>query len=93
MDPKEMIAKFKEKSQGHSDIWQCTLEEFVTKVSPAILQRAKKHNLKPKVVMMATSFIRNKFELGDLAGTIEYEVSKVIEEALMYYVNVLGEDV
>lgn len=85
--------EFKERSEGHPELWQCSLDEFIEKVLPTLKAKQSKHKLKNKVVKMAAQFLRLKFDLKELAGTIEYEVNKAIDESLIYFVNVLGEDV
>ena len=85
--------EFKERSEGHHGIWKCSLEEFIEKVLPILKEKQSKHRLKNKVVKVAAQFLRIKFDEKELAGTIEYEVNKAIDESLIYFVNVLGEDV
>lgn len=84
---------FKTKAYGHPELWECTLEEFIEKVSPVLQAQQIKHNLKNKVAKTAAGFLRLKFDNKELKGKVEYEVAKAIDEALIYYVNVLGEDV
>jgi hypothetical protein len=84
---------FKEKAYGHPELWECSLQEFIDKVSPVVQEHWNKHNLKKKVVLLAASFLRIKFERKELKGTIEYEVCSAIECAAIYFVNVLGEEV
>lgn len=85
--------EFKEKSEGHPEIWRCSLEEFIEKVLPVLKEKQSKHQLKNKVVKVAAQFLRIGFDNKELAGTVEYEVNKAIDESLIYFVNILGEDV
>lgn len=81
-----------ERRTGHADIWECTLKEFIDKALLEVLKQQKENDLTHKIVKLATSFLRIKFEQKELKGTIEYEVAKVIEESMIYYTNVLDED-
>lgn len=81
-----------DRRQGHVDIWECSLEEFKEKVLPEYLMQQKNNDITHKILKLATSFLRIKFEAKELKGTIEYEVAKSIEESMMYYTNILGED-
>jgi hypothetical protein len=81
-----------DRRQGHADIWECNLEEFKEKVLPEYLKQQKDNDITNKILKLAISFLRIKFEAKELKGTIEYEVAKSIEESMMYYTNVLGED-
>jgi len=90
INPNEL---FKEKAFGHAELWDCTLDEFIEKVVPIIQKHQYKNKLKPKVIKTAIDFLHIRFNEKELKGTIEYEVSKAIEESLIYYVNCLGEDV
>ena len=85
--------EFKEKSEGHPEIWKCSLEEFIEKVLPILKEKQSKHQLENKVVKVAAQFLRIGFDKKELAGTVEYEVDKAIDESLIYFVNILGEDV
>lgn len=87
------INKLRERSQGHIEVWQCTVDEFIEKVMPVLKEHMTKNKLKPKVVKLAASFLRIKFDKAELKGTIEYEVATAIEESLIYHVNCLGEEV
>jgi hypothetical protein len=86
-------AQFKEKVNGHADLWDCTLENFIEKVTPVLQDHIRKNNLSSKVVKTAISFLRLKFDNKELKGEIGYEVAKAIEESLIYYVNCLGEGI
>lgn len=81
-----------DRRQGHADIWECSLEEFKEKALPEYLKQQKNNDITHKILKLATSFLRIKFEAKELKGTIEYEVAKSIEESMMYYTNVLNED-
>jgi len=81
-----------ERRTGYADIWECTLDEFIEKALPEVLKQQKKNDITHKIVKLATSFLKIKFEQKELKGTIEYEVAKAIEESMIYYTNVLGED-
>jgi hypothetical protein len=83
----------RDKAYGHSEIWECTLEEFITKTLPTLQGHQQRNKLKAKVVKTAAEFLRIKFDRKELKGTIEYEVATAIQEALIYYVNCLGEEV
>lgn len=85
--------RFKEKAYGHPEIWECALDEFINKVAPVLQDHQKRNKLKPKVVSLAADFLRLKFDAKELKGTVEYEVCNAIDMALIYYVNVLGEEV
>jgi hypothetical protein len=74
-------------------MWECTLEEFIEKVVPVLQEHIQKNKLHIKVVKLAISFLRIHFEEKTLPDTVEKAVSKSIEEALIYYVNIMGEDV
>jgi hypothetical protein len=86
------IEQIKKRRLGHADIWECSLEEFKVKALPEYLKQQKNNNITNKILKLATSFLRIKFEAKELKGTIEYEVAKSIEESMIYYTNVLGED-
>ena len=88
-----LAEQFREKSQGHADIWECDEYTFVGKCATALQDHQKRNTLSPKVVKMAAQFLRIKFDKKELKGTVDYEVSTAIEEALIYYVNCKGEDV
>jgi hypothetical protein len=81
-----------DRRQGHTDIWECSFEEFKEKVLPEYLRQQKDNNITHKILKLATSFLKIKFDNKELKGTIEYEVAKSIEESMIYYTNVLGED-
>jgi len=81
-----------DRRQGHEDIWECSLEEFVKKVLPECNKQQKENNITYKIMKLCASFLRMKFNEKELKGTIEYEVAKAIEESMIYYTNVLGED-
>lgn len=87
-----MAKAYQEKAYGHPEIWECTLEEFIKKVSPELQDQWTRNNLKHKVVKLAADFLRLKFDGKELKGTIKHEVAKSIEESLIYFVNVLDED-
>lgn len=87
------MERLKEKAYGHPAIWECTLEEFIEKVAHVLQEHQNKNNFKRKVFETAAGFLRLKFDNKELKGEIEYEVAKAIENSLMYYANVLGEDV
>ena len=89
----EMIKAFKDRRQGHADIYECSLDEFIDKVIPVWQEHQKKNKLSSKVMELSARFLRIKFDNKELKGTIEYEVAKAIEESMMYYVNCLGEDI
>lgn len=89
MDEK-MRNEYKERREGHEDIWNCTLDECFTKISPIAQEHCAKDNIDNKTIGLAANFLRIKFERKELKGTIEYEVSKAFEEALIYYTNVEG---
>lgn len=86
-------SQFYERRNGYADIWECNLDEFIDKVIPAWQEHQKKNKLSKKVMELSAQFLRIKFDNKELKGTIEYEVAKAIEESMMYYVNVLGEDI
>lgn len=89
----DLTAKLKERAYGHSSIWECSLEQLIEKVVP-VLQDHQRRNLIPdRVLKTAAHFLRIKFDRKELAGEINYEVTCAIQEALIYYVNCLGEDV
>lgn len=77
---------------GHTDIWECTLKEFIQKSFPEFRRQQKENDITDKILKLGCSFLRIKFEQKELKGTIEYEVAKAIEESMIYYTNVLGED-
>lgn len=85
--------QFKKKAYGHADIWECSLDEFIDKVIPVWQEHQKKNKLSRKVMELSAQFLRIKFDNKELKGTIEYEVAKAIEESMMYYVNIIGEDI
>jgi len=87
------VARYKEISQGHADLWECTKDEFIKQVCDILKEQAKRNRLKPKVVTMAAQFLLIKFEKKELKGTAQHEVTKAVEESLIYFVNVLGEEV
>lgn len=89
----EMAKAFRERREGHADIWECTLEEFIDKVIPIWKEHQIKNKLSRKVMELSAQFLRIKFDRKELKGTIEYEVSKAIEESMIYFVNGLGEDI
>lgn len=86
-------SQFYERRNGHADIWECTLEEFIDKVILVWQEHQIKNKLSRKVMELSAQFLRIKFDNKELKGTIEYEVAKAIEESMMYYVNCLGEDI
>jgi hypothetical protein len=86
------LEQIKNRRLGHADIWECTFEEFKEKAFPEYLRQQKNNNITNKILKLATSFLKIKFENKELKGTIEYEVAKSIEESMMYYTNVLDED-
>ena len=85
--------KLIERRQGHPDLWECTLQEFIDKTIPEMQAQQQKHSIGMKVVKTACAFLRLKFDRKELKGTIEYEVAKAIEESLIYYTNCVGEEV
>ena len=85
--------KLIERRQGHPDLWECTLQEFIDKTIPEMQAQQQKHTIGMKVVKTACAFLRIKFDRKELKGTVEYEVANAIQEALIYYANVLGEEV
>lgn len=89
---KSKVEQFKERRLGHTDIWECTLEEFIKKVLLECNKQQKENNITYKIMELSAQFLRIKFDNKELKGTIEYEVAKAIEESMMYYVNVCGED-
>jgi len=89
----EMTAKLIERRQGHADLWDCTVDEFIQKVIPEVQSQQLKHTIGMKVVKTACSFLRIKFDRKELKGTVEYEVANAIQESLIYYANCLGEEV
>ena len=86
------VKTLRERREGHADIWECTLEEFIAKVLPICQSQQEKNNISRKVMKLAAAFLRLKFDGKELKGTVEYEVAKAIEGSMMYYTNVLGED-
>ena len=92
MDEK-LTDKLRDKAFGHIEIWECTLEEFIEKVAPVLKSHQQKNNLSSNIIKTAAQFLRLNFDEKSLKGTIEYEVSKAIECSLMYYANVLGEEI
>lgn len=86
------IEQIKKRRLGHSDIWECTLEEFINKVIPECNKQQKENKITNRIMKLGCSFLKLKFDDKELKGTIEYEVAKAIEEAMIYYTNVLGED-
>lgn len=86
------IEQIKKRRLGHEDIWECSLDEFKEKSLPEYLNQQKNNDITYKILKLATSFLRIKFEAKELKGTVEYEVAKSIEESMTYYTNVLGED-
>lgn len=89
MDDK-MVKAYKERREGHEDIWNCTVKEFATKILPELKERSRKDRLSIKVIELAVDFLKIKYNDKKLQGTVEYEVSKAIEESLIYYTNVEG---
>lgn len=85
------VEVLRERAYGHTEIWKCTLEEFGNKMAPVLLEHIEKNKLERKVYETAVSFLRIKFDRGELKGTVEYEVSTAIEESMIYYTNCLGE--
>jgi hypothetical protein len=79
-------------TQGHPEIWACSIEDFIAKVLPVLNGHKVRNNLSTKTIKTAAQFLRLRFDKGDLTGTIDYEVAHSIEMALVYYVNVLGEE-
>lgn len=88
-----MSEYFRKRSLGHPEIWECTLQEMIAKVQPVFLEIQKTHNLPHKVVKFACGYMRYKFDNKELKGTIAYEVDSAIDYSLVYFTNVLGEDV
>ena len=90
----DIASKLRDNAYGHADIWECTLDEFIAKVLPVVQEHYKKHSdLTPKVIKLAMQFLRLHFDAKELKGTIEHEVSRAIDESLIYYVNCTGEGV
>lgn len=89
----ELIEALRNRSSGHEDIWECGLGEFIDKVSPVLSVCIVKDKLSPKVVELSAGFLRLKFDNKELKGTIDYEVKQAVQEALIYFVNVAGEDI
>lgn len=85
--------EFKERSEGHADIWECSLQEFINKASPVLDEHWHKNKLDIKVVKLAAQLLRMEYDSKELKGTIDYEVTSAIDNALVYLVNVCGEDV
>lgn len=85
--------QFKEKVYGHADIWECSLDKFINKVIPVWQEHQVMNKLSKKVMELSAQFLRIKFDNKELKGTIEYEIAKAIEESMIYYINVLGEDI
>jgi hypothetical protein len=92
-DTSSLAESLREKAYGHPELWVCTLEEFIEKVFPVLREHQIKNKLKRKVVILAAQFLRLHFDAKEMRGTIEYEVSKAIDESLIYYVNVAHEQV
>jgi len=86
-------AAYKERSEGHREIWQGTLMDAIQLLTPEIQRQQAKHKVPTKVVKTAIGFLRLKYDDHKLAGTVQHEVALAIDEALVYHVNVLGEDV
>ena len=84
--------EFRKRSEGYPEIWECSLEEFANKVIPEVLKQSKINHLHTKVIKLGCSFLRTRYDHKELKGTIEYEVSRALDEALVYYVNGKGED-
>jgi hypothetical protein len=84
---------FRERSEGHEDLWQGTPEEFMDLVTPVIRAEQLVHSIPKKVVILACKFLRLGYDQHELKGTVAYEVSTAIDQALVYFTNVLGEDV
>lgn len=93
MIDKVFTETLKEKAYGHPELWECTLDEFIAKASVVLMEHRDKNKLKPKVVSLAAQFLRIEFEAKTLKGTVEYEVSRAIDGALIYFVNVAGEEI
>ena len=79
-----------ENCSGHKEIWDCSLQDFAIKIQEALVYRATGDKLPSQVVLTATGFLKEKYTQGELQGTVSYEVSKAIDEALIYYTNVQG---
>jgi hypothetical protein len=60
-----------DRRQGHADIWECSFEEFKEKALPEYLKQQKDNNIMNKILKLATSFLRIKFEDKELKGTIK----------------------
>ena len=82
------VELIKEQRQGHEEMWKCSLEKFVDLVLQSLLDAQRNDNISSKEIKTAIGFLRMKFDKGMLAGTIEYEVSTAIEEAMIYHANV-----
>ena len=90
---KGLADAYRERSQGHADLWECTVEQFINQVLPVVQEHQKRNHLSHKVVTTVCQFLRIKFDRKELKGTPEHEVATAIEESLIYYVNVKGEEV
>jgi len=86
-------AEYKERSEGHRDLWSGTLMSVIQLLTPEIQRQQTKHKVPNKVITTAIGFLRLKYDEQKLAGTVQHEVALAIDEALVYHVNVLGEDV
>jgi len=89
----EIGNRLKEKAYGHPEIWKCTLYELIEKVIPEIQKQQIKNKVPKRIITTAIGFLRVGFDQQKLKGTIEYEVANAIQGALIYHVNILGEEV
>lgn len=85
--------EFKERSEGHEEIWKCSLDEFSKKIASVLFPKISEGKVPARVHGTIIQMIREKFDKKLLKGTVEYEVNTVIDEALVYHANILGEDI
>lgn len=69
------------------------LKQIIDKTTPVLMSHWRRNDLHRKVIEMAIKFLRIGFNKGELKETVEHEVAKAIDKALVYYVNILGEEV
>lgn len=90
MTTDQLMAKIKYDTTGHEDIWECSFEEFVAKVTPELNKRHSEAKLTKEELSAAISILKSMYFNKELKGTISNEVSKAIDYAMVYVTNVLG---
>jgi hypothetical protein len=83
--------EFKSRSQSGENIWNPIYSTLVI-VNNIFEQKLSKLKLGMETKKMCKAFFYSRLQCMDLKGTIDYEVEKCIDEAIIYVTDNMGKN-